>query len=511
MLNWGHMEAECPRCHKKFQSSGSPHAVCPDCLSKEFAAAAPMSTAEAKELRKEQRAADRRREARTKRMADDYNRGDMFNPNGKLYALLAFMIFLCCEFIFMIARDNTQFSSLAELSPSIRRSISFSVCLASAILVIKSSRRHRLVTIPLAFTMAMIGWFTPDLWVRNKEAANSEKTVAKQPQQQQEQTKDETYHLTQEDLEPLARLRKDEPRQTHFAIFINRMPLQERERDILRDAFSRLLRAEYTQAATRGSGVLYTVANSRADARVAGLVAGRFGQVIREENGVIEVVYDADKANMVCRYSPAVLSSPGNAGFIPANMRELSSVDPARVRAAALAFRDANTKAMRHDVQEGIAEVLGDPWEREPDTYSALVEALVVYSPPGDKRTIDYCLAYFNSQNTTSAVLSPLVIEELVRQAPDRMVQPVVEHWVEAPDEWGRYLSALGQRAESAVLKVLEKTDNLGTINNSLKFLRQYGTAAALPQLRAMQHHPDSTVRYSVEATLAAVTRRESN
>ncbi|MGN1309729.1 MAG: hypothetical protein ACI4XO_07790 [Akkermansia sp.] len=76
---------------------------------------------------------------------------------------------------------------------------------------------------------------------------------------------------------------------------------------------------------------------------------------------------------------------------------------------------------------------------------------------------------------------------------------------------WGRYLSALGQRAEPLVLKVLETTNSLGTINNALKYLRQYGTTAALPQLRAMQHHPDSTVRYSVETTITAVSRREAH
>lgn len=506
------MEAECPKCHKKFQGSGSAHSICPECLRAEFGSAVPMTAEESQELRNELRASERRQKARAKRMNDDYNRGNMFNPGGKLYALLAVMIFACCEFIFMIARDNTQFSALADLSPGIRRCISFTICLASAFLIIKSSRRHRLVTIPLALTLIMIGWVTPELWIRDKGVAYTEKQPTKKQNDKQEGTvKEQQYRLTEADLAPLAQLRKEQPRQTHYAVFLHRMPLRDRDRELLREAFSRLLSAEYTQAATRGNGVLYVIANSRVDSNRVREVSERFGRLCREDKGVVEVVYDDEKANMVCRYSPAVLSTPSNAGFIPANMRELYSVDPTRVRAAALAFRDANTKAMRHDVLEALSEALNDPWEREPDTYTALVEALVVYSPPGDKRTLACCMAYFNSQNTSNVVISPLVLDELVRQQPENMVQPVVEHWVEAPDVWGRYLSALGQRAEPLVLKVLETTNSLGTINNALKYLRQYGTTAALPQLRAMQHHPDSTVRYSVETTITAVSRREAH
>lgn len=505
------MESECSRCQRKFQSTAKGQTVCPRCLSEEFSAAKPIDSRERLVLEKELGQKRRRQTARAERMQVDYNGGSAFGMVGKLRFALAIVLFAGGQFLFLLGSGEHYSTIISELAPGMQRTIAMIISVFAASLLLFSSRRRRNITWLLMAFFLVAGWFAPDIWSKTARDRVATELAGRVDESRRdgEEVAPPSRELSQRDLEVFEEQKKAAPRQVHYAVYIDNQ--NARIRTTFREAFTRLLDAEYTRAYTRAGGILYVICNASASADFLGRVLTRFGQISFADDsaGVYEVRYDEEKANMVSRYSPSVLSTPLNSSFVAANISELRSVDPMRVRIAATALAQADVKALRHEVRDVLLAVLQDPWSREPDTYRALVEALSVYAAPGDARSLRVCRDYFDNSEAQPAVSSPTVLEFLIREDVDGMVEPIVKRWSEDPVLWAPYLPMLGEKVEPVLLKTLKETSNLGIISIIMKHLRLNGTPAAIPVVQSFLNHEDSTVRYAAKATLSALQERQ--
>ena len=314
--------------------------------------------------------------------------------------------------------------------------------------------------------------------------------------------------LTEDDLQVFYTLRTPSHRISNYAVFIDNQ--DSRSRSLVRDALNRILMAEYTRAYTRANGALYVVANVPSErVNISGMLS-RFGTVTyaAPDKGVYEVRFDADRANLVSRYSSDVLTSPMNNAYVTANLSELKCLDPMRVRMSARSLAASNVKVLRREIHDTLIEVLQEPWSSEPDTYASLVEALVTYSGPGDKAAVKVCLEYFESRKSMKRDISSEVTDYLVRECPDLVTPSIIDFWCENSIAWDSTLNQLGHRVQGPLLERLSNTKNLRLITAILKHLQERGTKEALPALTPFLEYSDSIIRHSARTTYKAIEER---
>ncbi len=512
------MEIECSKCQKKFYSTKEDVTTCPDCLRKEFAVTASRLDAEEHaQLVSEYQASMRRQSARAEMMGGMYASGQAFSVAGKLRCVLGISIFLICGFLFLISDKRSGVTFLAELDIESQRLFSMILCIVAAVLVATSSVRFtKTVRIGALFLVA-IGWFMPDMLaaaIKERERLEAE-AAAKAQQVSLEEGKAVAVEeksggpvLTDEDLQVFYTLRTPSHRISHYAVFIDNQ--DSRVRSLVRDALNRLLRAEYTRAYTRANGALYVSANVPGERQNISRILSRFGTVTHAvpAKGVYEVRFDADRANLVSQYSSDVLTSPMNNAYVTANLSELKCLDPMRVRMSARSLAASNIGVLRREIRDTLVEVLQEPWATEPDTYAALVEALVTYSKPGDKAAVQLCYDYFEARRALKRDIAPQVTHFLISEVPDAMVNPIIDFWCENPIAWGESLNQLGYRVQSPLVDRLSKTSNIRLITSILKYLEDRGTAEALPAVEPFLEYPDSIIRHSARTTQKAIQSR---
>lgn len=489
--------------------------VCPDCLRSEFTAqASGLDAQEHAELVAEYRASLKRQSARAEQMGSMYATGQAFSVAGKLRFSLGFAIFLICGFFFLISDKYSGVTFLAELDIVSQRLFSMILCIVAAVLIISSSVRFRVMMCIVAVCVLGMGWFLPNMLKAaldeksrvEAEAAAKDTTVA-QAEKPVEKVK-KGQHLTDEDLQVFYTLTTPSQHVSHYAVFIDNQ--DSRARAIVRDAINRLLEAEYTRAYTRSNGALYVAVNVPSARRNIAAIISRFGTVTYAEpdKGVYEVRFDADKANLVSQYSSDVLTSPMNNSYVTANLSELRCLDPLRVRMSASSLASSNVRVLRSEIRDTLVTVLQDSWSTEPDTYAALVEALVVYSNPGDTQAIALCFEYFEARRAVKREVTPAVTQYLIREAPEAMINPVIDFWCENPIMWGEMLNQLGPRVQQPLLDRLSATSNIRLITTILKYLEDRGSQDALPVVEKFLDYPDSIIRHSARATQAAIMSR---
>lgn len=508
------MEKECTRCHRTFHTNREDVTVCPECLKREFAAAPRLDGAEHRELVEEYKVADRRQRARAARLNESYNDEARFSMGGKMRLSFGLLLFGLCLFFYVLLSPEVGFLAQDRMTEDALRIISVLICIVAAVLVWSSSRRYRLLRWGVALLILVSGWYMPD-WRQEQEDPGdelSEKTTQTKPAQTAVDEKDEMGGrvLTSSDLEPFEQLKKNSsPSVSQYAVYMDHQDA--RTREIVREALTRLLGAEYTRAYTRSGGALYVIANVPGGVRNISSTLSRFGKTAYNNpvEGVYELRFDAEKANLVSRYPVEVLTSPLNASFVTANLNELTSLDPMRVRAAALAFRNGRVKVLRREIHDALYRALQDPWGQDNDTYTALVEALVVYTEVGNKNDARICYRFFEAQRALQKEAPQAVTEYLVRSCPDDMVQPVLEYWYDNPLVWGGFMDALGIRVQAPLLQRLETEQNVGRQNAILKFLKEHGTAQAVPAVRKFAESTDSNIlRRSAEEAVQTMRQR---
>ncbi len=505
------MEIECSKCQRKFASTKSDATVCPDCLKDEFAAVAPrLDAQEHAKLVAEYAPSMKRQSARAAAMGGMYASGQAFSMAGTLRLLLGLVFFLVCGFFFLVSDDEAGVTFLANGDMASQRLFAMVFCVVSATLVATSAIRYKKVMYFLAVLILVTGWFMPNML----KAALNEKAKARAASEKNvEVIQDPELSpggpvLTDADLQVFYTLKVSSNRVAHYAIFIDNQ--DSRTRSIVREALNRLLQAEYTRAHTRANGALYVCTNVPGARRNISDILTRFGTVTyaAPTKGVYEVRFDADHANMVSQYSPDVLASPMNASYVAANLSELRCLDPLRVRMSARSLANSNVKVLRGEIRNALVEVLNDPWTSEPDTYSALVEALVVYSQGKDDAALQHCYRYFEARRMLKREVSPNVTRYLIMKMPEKMVNPIVEFWCENPIAWKEMLNLLGFRVQAPLVDRLGRTNNIRLIGSILKFLEEKGTKDALPAVEAFLDYPDSIIRHSARTTYDALKAR---
>ncbi len=493
--------------------------VCPQCLRDEFAPARPVHEQKAsKSIKQVNELSRRRAEARAERLSDGIQTGSAFGPHGTLRFVTGVVVFLICSSIFLFCSKLEPWQVESFLPESAQRPLSIIFCWVAAILVFRS-RCNKWLVYPVVIFFLVAGWFTPDIWfgLAAREKRETAAAIASSRADRVDETLDSPdasarknagngRELTEEDLAIFREKRQAEGDVVNYGIYINTRDVGLRQS--IRDTLARLLVAESCVPYTRGQGSLFIVSRSAGGKRNIGRVVARFGDLnyANPSEGIYEVDFSADKVCAVSHFPSDVLASPTHESFVAANLAELRNLlDPHRIATAANALAAANVKSLRGDVRAALKDVLRDPWTSEPETYKALIEALVIYAEPGDKVAVDMCRKYFLYGRSTRRTPSAPVMDLLIREVPGEMVAPVVELWCSNPVEWGSTLSLLGTRPQPLLLDVLSRTDSLQLIGSILKHLENNGTPEAIPAVKQYTSHSDSLISRSARNTLRAL------
>lgn len=506
------MEKECQRCHRTFYTQKEDAEICPDCLKAEFQVSAkPMDAHEQAELAKEYVSSNKRQQERAERMQLDYKYESYNNSNAKLRVAFALFLYGVCVMTFVLSSGMENNASAGLLDDVGQRVISLLFCAVAGVLIFSASARHPLWGFPLGFLMLASGWFLPDIstLLREEEKAKPDKVEQVVEEQGLEDVTAQTRALQGSDLDVFTQQKQTVPQLTHYAVYMTNQ--DSRTRAIVREALTRLLGAEYTRAYTRGEGALYVVTNIPSKIQNISRTLSRFGRLTYSApaDGVYELRFDPEKINMVSNYPAEVLSSPDNQSFVSANISELSTVDTMRIRAAAQNLGNANVKMLRREIRDTLLRVLQDPWSSDYDTYTALAEAAVVYAEKNDKQVIDACRRYFQAAQTTSLGASTRVLEYLVQEVPDEMTEPIINLWLQNPVAWNNTLARLGDRVQPQLLTHLKQDESLRTINSIIKYLKDHGTAEAIPAIRPFaEQNRDAIIRHAAQETIETLEKR---
>lgn len=432
---------------------------------------------------------------------------------GRVRCSLAICFFFLCAFIFMIGDSSTLKTPINQLELEYQLMVSIGCSLLSVIFLLPSFRYHKLFVSLTSILLLAGGSVMPFIWHFRVplEGPSSTPVQVEMASVKSEEKVSGGRVLTDSDLEIYRTKCSELPRQRHFAVYMDdQTPIS---RSLLRESLTRLLQAEYTQAYTRRAGALFVVVNARAESLSVTRVLSRYGRITHAETqkGVYEVDFDPTKADLVCRYSSDVLTSPRNPNFVAANVSEICCLDPMRVTAAATTLANADVQVLRHDIKNALLRVLQDPWLSEPDAYQALVEALVVYAPMGDAQALQKFRTYFNDARSSDFGLSQTVVRRLIEEEPDAMVEPVVQMWVVSPIAWKGMIELLGDKVEDTLLKRVNPQSELQTLDAAMLFFDDYGTSKCIPLLESLLQHPDSLIAHKAGKTLASVKARSSN
>ncbi len=503
------MSNVCSKCGKRFSSSRSFQKVCPECLSSEFADASQMEETEVAAIRERQEAAARRQHARMAKLLKAYKDGTMFNMTGKIMFCVGLFIVAFSNLIFYLDGKSFIYWGVEGIDVAGKQAISVSLSVVGALLLMFSTRRFKMVMLGVAMAILLLGWYSPTLWKPSKGVSlHADNENALNANEGDEVVADSP--ITEEELAVFYELREKMPRCTHYAIFMdNQDPAV---RSLVRDALTRLLDAEYTRAYTRTNGILYVVANASGVRQNVASIVERIGTIIKSDvsQGIFLVRFDGDKANIVSKYSAEVLSSPMNAAFVTANISELQSLDAMRIRVAARSLKNADVQMLRGEIRDALVKSLGDSWSQDQDTYVALIDALVTYAPSKDKEAISICDQYFSTRYASMREVLPNVANYLIKEQPEKMVEPVIAYWLSNPVVWSQSLRELSWRVQPKLLEMMQGKASIKDLNIILRYLQNNGTADAIPVVKKLMEHPDSIIRYSARTTLKTLEDKEA-
>lgn len=475
-----------------------------------------LDAEERAELIAEYRDSMKRQTQRAESLGGVYSSGVAFSVAGKFRLVLGLGIFLICGFLFLISDKESNATFLVGLDTDSQRLISLILCLVSAVLVATASVRYKKTVRLTALVIAAMGWYMPNILAAAQKmgttpvSQDDAKSISAQkksaaPAKQEEST---GRLLNEDDLRVFTELKLPSQRVTNYAVFIDNQ--DSRSRGLLREALNRLLEAEYTRAYTRANGALFVINNVAGARRNISKLLSRFGTVTYAEpkKGIYEVRFDADRANLVSQFSPDVLTSPIHHSYVSANLSELRCLDPMRVRMSARSLAGSNVRVLRNEIRDTLVEVLHEPWTSEPDTYAALIDALVTYCKDSDREAVKLVLKYFEGRRALKREVAPNVTMFLVRVAPKEMVNPVLDFWCENPVAWNEMLYQLGNRVQAPLLSRLSSTSNMRQITSIIKYLETHGTKDALPVLERFLEYPDSIIRHSARTAREAILKR---
>ena len=466
-----------------------------------------MKEEEVEIAREKQAVAAKRQHARMAKLLEAYKNGTMFNMSGKIMFCVGLFFFAFCHLIFLLDGRGAIYWGVEGMSMGGKQAISMFLSIASVMLLLFSTRRFKLVMLLFSVIILVAGWYAPSMWKPLEESSKAIDSAVALTQKEPRDGTELNQPVTEEELSVYYDLKTKMPKATHYAVFMdNQDPVV---RGLVRDALCRLLNAEYTRAYTRTNGILYVVANATDAQRNISPIVERLGTIVNADvaQGIYIVRFDAEKTNLVCKFSSEVLSSPLNASFVSANISELQCLDAMRIRVAARSLKNADVQMLRTEIRDTLIKVLQDSWAQDQDTAAALIEALVTYASPKDKESVNICRSYFMERYTAKKDVLPCVADYLIREEPDKMVDPVISYWLTNPMAWAQQLRALSWRVQPKLLKILQESSSIKDLNLVLRYLQSHGNADAIPAVKKLLEHPDSIIRYTADTTLKALEK----
>ncbi len=506
------MEHQCSKCGKPFHPSSKITDVCANCLEEEFSNTGKdhVDTAFREEVIAQLDDVRKRQRDRAEIMNQSYNSGTHFTTAGKVNALVAAFLIFVCIFILLINNKENTTSGIISLDDNNMRIFTLIFCFVAACFLFKASIRHKTLFRSAALVVLLFGWFAPDLASAIKDTvpldANDGDAIIEE-EQKRTITPVKGRLLDENDLESL-RLRRGESHNSVYGFFINNADALQRN-NIL-DALARLTTASYKALYSKKRGYLIIVETATRQMQDMTEIAQRFGELhyANVEDGIYEVHYSSDISRMTNSYSPEAISSPTHPSFVNANIEELHSKVPDRVYQAAVALKTANSPLLRIDVVDALLNVLKDNWSTEPQAHTALVDALIIYSAPNNKRTADEAKKLFNANQINNIQTPVAIVDYLLNARGDEMSDSIIKLWMKNPIVWHNQLSKLGPKTERKLLILLDSTRDLQLIGNILKYLKNNGTDIALPYIEKLTVHPDSLVSRTAQSTIEEIKSR---
>ena len=468
-----------------------------------------MEEEEVEAAREKHAAAARRQHARMAKLLESYKNGTMFNMSGKIMFCVGLFFLAFCHLIFLLDGRSLIYWGVDGMSVAGKQAISISMSVVAVLLLMFSTRRFKVAMLLFSCIALLLGWFAPIIWKPAKdEVVPVEPSFAANAQERE--GAEVRAPITEDELAVFYDLKKKMPRGTHYAVFMDNQ--EPGVRGLVRDALARLLDAEYARAYTRTNGILYVVANAEGTLRNVSPIVERLGTVVNADVslGVYIVRFDAEKTNLVCKFSSEVLSSPLNASFVTANISELQCLDAMRIRVAARSLKNADVQMLRAEIRDALMRTLRDPWSQDQDTWAALIDALVTYAAPKDAEAIELCNKYFMLRYAAKKDVLPSVVNYLIKEQPEKMVEPVISYWLSNPMAWVQQLRALSWRVQPKLLEIIQGNAGIKDVNLILRYLQSHGTADAIPVVKKLLDHPDSIIRYTAGTTLRTLEKNEA-
>ncbi len=506
------MEHQCSKCGKSFHPGSKITDVCASCLEAEFSNTGKehVDTSFREEVIASLEDVRKRQRDRAEIMNQSYNSGSHFTASGKVNVIVAGFLLSICIFALLVNNKDNTTSAIISLDESQMRIFTMIFCFVAACFLFKASIRHKKLFRISALCVVAFGWFAPNLTTMIKgtvPADANDGLITLENEERRHVSPVKGRLLDEDDLESL-RLRRSQSHNSVYGFFINNAdPLQ---RNNIQDAIARLTTASYKALYSKKRGYLIVIETPSRQLEDMTAIAQRFGKVhyASKEDGIYEVNYSGEISRMSNSYSPEAINTPSHPSFVNANIEELQSKVSDRVREAATALAIANSPLLRIDVVDTILEVLEDNWSTEPQTHSALVEALITYSAPNNKRTAEEAYRLFGINQANGIQTPAHVMNYLLEARGEEMSDTIIKLWMENPIVWHNQLSKLGADTERKLIALIEGSRDLQLIGNVLKYLKSNGTDAAIKHIEPLTSHPDSLVSRTAESTIETIRSR---
>ena len=120
------------------------------------------------------------------------------------------------------------------------------------------------------------------------------------------------------------------------------------------------------------------------------------------------------------------------------------------------------------------------------------------------------CEHYFSTRYASMREVLPNVANYLIKEQPDKMVEPIIAYWLSNPVVWSQSLRELSWRVQPKLLEMMQGKASIKDLNIILRYLQNNGTADAIPVVKKLMEHPDSIIRYSAKTTLKTLEEKEA-
>ena len=512
-----------------FRASSDSQDVCPVCLNDEFSAGATLSDGSDDVVAKMQFSAMQRQNARATRLGKRLRVRNPFSLNGRVRCALAVFLFAICVFLFLLS-DGEEPTFLNQLEYHYQLCISLGTAIVSVALILPSFSGHKTQVSAAVIVILLMGCAMPTMWHYRVDDSEVYTDMPSETQTPEAPVQNNGRFLDDKELVMFNNAKKNHPNRVHYAVFL-RYGVQQEEypegklkytpygNDVIllvRSSLSRLLHGANVESlkSETGYGVVFTITNAPGEKQNIAAILSRYGDVYFSdpENGVYEVAFDEKKIMLGRNGQVDQKRDPDHLQYVELNLESLRSLDAETVRAAAVHLANSNVKRLKNDIFHCLLDVLQDPWETAPDTYKALVDALVVFEPENsfDPRVFDILMNYFKFESKRNRDVSLRVVTRMAKERPEEMHDPILKLWIHSPDAWNGVAGVLAEQLEPYMIEQLQLPNiEIAKMLNVLRYLEPYGTVKSIPALRHVSETAtEQTIRQKASDVITTIELR---